>query len=203
MINILDFCKNLFVKPKEEKPNILQGPNASDYVMISDIAEKIIETARKYVGVKESGGNNQGPVVNEFQKAVDGKAMGEPWCACFVAYVTNEVCEFYGVKNPLHKTEHCQTLYSSTLDRYKRRHASEGTIFIKKSRVNLNGHTGFNTNGGTIEGNTNDGTSRDGDGVYEKLKPIADDSRMFVRGHIDLPQMIFDEIKKKPKGKLG
>jgi hypothetical protein len=155
-----------------------------------------------YVGVKEIGGQNKGPVVERFQKAVDGIAMGEPWCVSFVYYVANEVCRYYQVSNPLFKSEHCQTFYEYTPDKYKRRNPDPGTIFIKKNRMNMKGHAGINTLRGTIEGNTNDGDSREGDGVYEKDNPLTDSETMFVRGHVDLPQMIFDEIKKKPRGLL-
>lgn len=175
----------------------------SESLIIAGIANKIVETARKYVGIKETGGNNQGELIQKFQKAVDGVAQGEPYCLGFCQFVANEVCEHYEVTNPLFKTEHCQTLFDKTQPIYRRAIASEGTIFIKKNRTSMNGHAGINTNGGTIEGNTNDGTSRDGDGVYEKFSPIADDRTKFVRGNIDLPRMIYDQIKTKQRGKAG
>ena len=40
----------------------------------------LVELAQEFVGVKESGGNNRGPLIEDFQRMVDGKAQGEPWC---------------------------------------------------------------------------------------------------------------------------
>ena len=43
----------------------------------------LVWSARLWVGMTEVGGNNRGQVVERFQRAVDGKASGEPWCAAF------------------------------------------------------------------------------------------------------------------------
>ncbi len=40
----------------------------------------LVEVATKYIGIKESTNHNDGPEVEMFQKAVDGKAQGESWC---------------------------------------------------------------------------------------------------------------------------
>ena len=40
----------------------------------------LIEVATKYIGIKEATNHNDGPEVEMFQKAVDGKAQGESWC---------------------------------------------------------------------------------------------------------------------------
>jgi hypothetical protein len=42
--------------------------------------ERLIEIVTHEVGVKESGGDNHGPRVEEYQKAVDNIAQGESWC---------------------------------------------------------------------------------------------------------------------------
>jgi len=42
--------------------------------------ERLIEIVTREVGVKESGGDNRGPRVEEYQKAVDNLARGESWC---------------------------------------------------------------------------------------------------------------------------
>ena len=39
-----------------------------------------VDIALKYVGVHEATGHNDGAQVEEFQRAVDGKAQGESWC---------------------------------------------------------------------------------------------------------------------------
>lgn len=69
--------------------------------------------AEACVGVHESGGNNQGPMVELFQKTI-GRAEGEPWCMAFV-----QSCLAYaelktGKKSPVYPTEHCRTCWVST-----------------------------------------------------------------------------------------
>ena len=42
--------------------------------------------AELHIGIREVGGENQGQMVKRFQRSLDGKAVGEPWCAAFVCY---------------------------------------------------------------------------------------------------------------------
>jgi hypothetical protein len=48
--------------------------------MSEDLHQSLIEVATKYIGIKEATNHNDGPEVEMFQKAVDGKANGESWC---------------------------------------------------------------------------------------------------------------------------
>jgi CHAP domain len=161
------------------------------------IAQLIVEEAKKYVGVTEHGGENRGPEVERFQRAVDGKARGEPWCMAFVQFVTGEVCRRLGVRNPLPQSEHCLTVFYSTVSAYRSEKGSPGFVAIWQHGKTSAGHTGFVTEPGvvyfrTIEGNTNSAGSREGDGVYEKKRLMLSGARLSLRGFIDLPQLIFD-----------
>ena len=198
MIKIPQFIKNLknlIKKPHEP----LRTENRE--LTVQDIQRAIIETARLYVGIKEQG-HNKGKIIEEFQKAVDGRAMGEPYCLGFVQYVVNEVCRQFGLTNPLYQTEHCQTLFNGTLQNYKTTSANCGHIFIMKSHNSNSGHAGFCVNAGntyfaTIEGNTNPDGSREGDGVYEKIRHMGGTKTMNIRGFIDLSKMIYNEKQKQ------
>jgi len=53
----------------------------------------LVEEALKWVGTMEKGGDNKGPEVEEFQKAVDGKAQKEPWCMAYVQFCIKKVEE--------------------------------------------------------------------------------------------------------------
>jgi hypothetical protein len=47
----------------------------------------LVEFAKKYVGTKEDPKkDNSGELIVLFQKAVDGKAQGEPWCMAFTQF---------------------------------------------------------------------------------------------------------------------
>lgn len=167
--------------------------------VLLEIEDLLITEAMKWVGIREHGGANKGNEVEMFQKAVDGKAQGEPWCLAFVQFVVGQVCKNYDILNPLVRTEHCQTLYNRTDKRYLRKDPERGFIFILKSKTSSSGHTGFCLNRGsafeTVEGNTNASGSREGDGVYVKTRVVAGTPTMDMRGFIDVPAMIYDRIK--------
>ncbi len=167
---------------------------------LQEIEDRLITEAMKWVGIRESGGANKGKEVEAFQRAVDGKAQGEPWCLAFAQFVVSQVCESYGISNPLFATEHCQSFYNNTAKRYLRKLPERGFIFIMKFRTGQTGHAGFCLNRErefeTIEGNTNIIGSREGDGVYVKTRFLEGTASMSMRGFIDVPMMIYDELSK-------
>ena len=74
------------------------------------LARLLIFEARRWVGMTEIGGNNRGQVVEMFQRAVDGKASGEPWCAAFVFFCVGMVESMAAALgwvecSPLHRSE--------------------------------------------------------------------------------------------------
>jgi hypothetical protein len=140
---------------------------------------------------------NGGPQVEWYQKTVDGKAQREPWCLAFIQTMAFEISAQYNLKNPLFPTEHCLTLWNKTPQKYKSMLPSLGSVFIQQYIGTTNGHTGvvieFNKEYfKTIEGNTNKDGSREGDGVYEKIRFYTDTTKVKKKGFIDLPQMILD-----------
>ena len=171
----------------------------------NDIASMLISRANSQVGVRESGDNNKGKEVEEFQKVVDGKAQGEAWCMAFMQWVSKKTCDQLNVKNPLYPTEHCYTLWNNTPEKYRLSKPKKGAVMIQvtKTKGKYNGHTGICTGGfhadgknfSTIEGNTNGAGSSEGDGVYKKTRSIDGSSSMTVKGFVDLPRMIEDLMK--------
>ena len=166
---------------------------------LREIQEAIISTAENYLGVREEGANS-GYLVEKFQKATDGKAEKEPWCMCFVQYVSLEVCDLYGIKPVLYPSEHVQTVYVKTPAKYRSNKPGPGKIMIMRKRtVQWQGHTGIELDEGcmsfgTIEGNTNSAGGREGDGVYKKKRFTKGNAIFEMRGHIDFPQMVYDRI---------
>lgn len=133
----------------------------------SNLRQRVIDTALSQVGVREATGHNDGVAVEKYLK-VCGLGKGYAWCAAFVSwiYYVNQVTTF--------KTAWAPGWFPS-------------------SRVNKPGVTpqpgdvgGLWMNGRishvffiyqwsekvtkTIEGNTNEAGSREGDGVYVKRR---------------------------------
>ena len=137
--------------------------------------------AKNFVGAIESKPNG-GPLVERFQKAVDGSAVGEPWCVGFVQYCANAVDDLStllnggGFSHGLFKTEWTIDLYAKSEHKFK--DAAVGRIAVWRHTINTNrGHCGIVTDVigddvHTVEGNTSSsaGNQRDGDGVWQKTR---------------------------------
>ena len=55
-----------------------------------DALEKLVKIALSQVGVKEVGGNNNGPEIRKYQSATNLKPASWPWCAALTSWVTRE-----------------------------------------------------------------------------------------------------------------
>lgn len=145
-----------------------------------DAKHRVVETARKYLGVRESRWNSS-RLIDNWLRAV-GLGPGYAWCAAFVSAVLSES----GVQSMPKKGRAAVRNW----DAWAR--AERRTIPIERVHVGdiywwLNGdgtgHMGIveelpeRTSDGTwlvhtIEGNTNLGGSREGDGVYRKTRRV-------------------------------
>ena len=127
------------------------------------------------VGVRELTGNNDGPDVLKYQKAA-GLTSGYSWCACFVLWCFKQA----DIKTPI--TAWSPTCHNKNnivmMNGTYRKELRRGDVFTlyfpKMKRI---GHTGFvrrkfgSNSVETVEGNTNSAGSREGDGVYVKIRP--------------------------------
>lgn len=133
------------------------------------------QTYLSQVGVRELTGRNDGREV-EMYLAQTGFGPGAPWCAAFVAW-TFAQC---GVDNP--NSAWSPSYFSARTTIYRSGEYLKGLIpqkgdvfgiwFNNLGRV---AHVGFIHSWGeswvtTVEGNTNDHGSREGDGVYLKRR---------------------------------
>jgi cell wall-associated NlpC family hydrolase len=134
----------------------------------------IIEKAQAEVGVREATGKNDGTKVEAYLKTT-GLGKGYAWCAAFVNYVLKGC----GIKTP--DTAWSPSWFPQSKLIYKKgsvnkREWQPGDVFgIYFQNLKRIGHVGLIKKRGsrmvaTIEGNTNDALSRDGDGVYEKWR---------------------------------
>lgn len=143
------------------------------------IAIQALWVALSQNGVREQE-NNKGPAVNAFLASV-GLSPGYSWCMAFVYWCFQHAAAVVGVMNPLVRTggcmrqwnecpdnSHCQRIYKDPIP---------GDIFIMDLGGGA-GHTGIVREVQedeilTIEGNTNDNGSANGDGVYSRRRKKA------------------------------
>lgn len=146
----------------------------------NSLLRAVVNIADTQVGVMEQPpGSNNGLEVNMYQDSAD-VPHGLPWCMAFVYWCFDKACSDLGRSNPLVKT-------GGVLDHWNRATCKKiladdavndpslikpGQIFIM-SFGSGTGHTGIieKVEGGfltTIEGNSNDGGSREGTGVFRR-----------------------------------
>lgn len=141
--------------PKADANTSLQG---------IELRKQVIDTALSQIGVRELSGKNDGVAVEKYLK-VCGLGKGYAWCAAFISWVykVNKVTEF-------------KTAWAPGWFPKKRitNNPLPGDVFgiWINNRI---GHVGLVYLWGdkvvrTIEGNTNEAGSREGDGVYEKRR---------------------------------
>lgn len=161
----------------DDPPADYQAPR--EEVILSKVTVQTLrDTCRivylSQVGVREATGHNDGPEVEKYLKAT-GLGKGYSWCASFVRWTFDQA----GV--PTNITAYSPTAHNSiSIIWFQDKQVDEvapADVFtlwyLAKNRI---AHTGFiDSDGGngmveTVEGNTNGGGSRDGDGVYKRKR---------------------------------
>lgn len=150
------------------------------------------------VGIREEGGNNKGPIVQEFQKTCDGLASKEAWCMAYVQTIIAYVEVTLGVTSPIPVSEHCMTVFSKTSVKYKvKKIPAPGAICIWNYVPGVSGHTGIldqyrvdAKKMNLYEGNTTSGLTakgvieRDGGGVYYTERSTVGSKKMVIKGFL-------------------
>lgn len=148
------------------------------------IAQRMVELAKREVGVEEINGTNCGPRVNEYKAAtwLDPEKSW-PWCAAFICWLVREACkgEKYTFKLP-------QTAGAWDFENWSR--AQDMSVKTKKPHagdikagdivVFTFSHIGLAISDAdefgyvlTVEGNTDSSGSREGGGVFQKRRKIS------------------------------
>lgn len=155
------------------------GYSASEWAtfLIPERALLLAAHAADTLRVRESG-RNSGPHIDQYLAAC-GLRPGAPWCAAFVTYQLLQAGAERG-QLPRNSASVCHWVHGSrfrvTADPAQ---ARRGDLFAWCDRAAWRGHIGFivrmrRTARGwlaeTIEGNTNDAGSREGDGVYRRQR---------------------------------
>lgn len=151
----------------------------------------IAAIAAEYVGLRETS-TNRGPHLEEFWRATgypDGAENREPWCSAFVTFCVKEADRrsadinlrvppfFPGAAQWVPWAQKPETgclVFTSVHGDIK---PQAGDIVVFLPHISHVGIVAQDYDGrgvvATIEGNTNAGGSREGDGVFQKLRSIA------------------------------
>jgi hypothetical protein len=151
------------------------------------LALEAVKVAALQIGVRETS-RNSGPEVDAYLELVR-LPPGFAWCAAFVYWCFNVAAANLHALNPCPRTAGALKLYALA-PREARLKASDepepGDVFVIDHGHGL-GHVGFveevNDDGTmtTIEGNTNGGGGREGDGVYRRSRRRDEITRGYVR----------------------
>ena len=152
------------------------------------LASKIVELARREIGVEEIDGTNCGPRVNEYKAATNLPPAEEwPWCAAFVCWLVREAMESLGIqetatfKRPRTASAWGFEAWSLKQDNTTQtRKPARNDIQPGDIVIFTFSHIGIATSSPdregyftTCEGNTDGEGSREGGAVLEKRRPIS------------------------------
>lgn len=139
---------------------------------MTPLATRVLECAAAEVGVREHS-RNRGPEIDGYNREIGhDPERRDPWCAIFVSAMVRRACAALGVQVPIHLTAGCWTLDERAPAAMRTTTPAPGAIFLLQGHR----HTGFvvrelpDSRWETIEGNTNDGGSPEGDGVYRRTR---------------------------------
>lgn len=147
------------------------------------------------VGIRESGGNNNGPLVRLIQETV-GTAVREPWCMSFIQTCIAYVEIKLGIKSPIAVSELVTYVWEYTPKSQRVKFLpARGAIPCWRYKGTSKGHTGavVEVEDNTflcVEGNTNSGMNskekivREGGGVYLKRRSLQSDREMELLGFL-------------------
>ncbi len=142
----------------------------------NEIRGKLIHSLESQLNVRETA-PNKGYMVDRYLQSV-GVKVPAPWCAAFVSYNLQQ----YGVPNPKSAWSPDYAQANDVIYKAKKHTAQPlagDVVTFYYPNLKRVGHVGFycqmDKSGYiiTIEGNTNGGGSREGDGVYKKKREFS------------------------------
>lgn len=166
------------------------------------LADLIIAECMQDVGKTESQGANRSALIDAICKFF-GLPMGQPYCIGGILYRVDQVLKKHNLKNPLVMTMSTQSFWNGTASKYKvvkGSLAKRGMIGIQRQRTNkAKGHAYLmladevkSKVQQTLEYNTNNAGSREGDGVWIRTRTQEGTTGLEYLGSVDIVQMIAD-----------
>lgn len=147
------------------------------------LANKIVEIARSQIGVEEVGSTNCGPQVDTYKAATHLPPHESwPWCAAFVCWVVRQAMgrDAFTFKRPTTAGAWDMENWSRAQDDSTNTKKPAGADIQPGDIVIFNfSHIGIATSepyGGkvsTVEGNTDAEGSREGGGVFAKVRKLS------------------------------
>ena len=155
---------------------------------------ELLTAARATVGTVEEGGKNRGHQIDGWNRDV-GAALGSPWCAAWVYGMHKVAAASLGIVNECPRTAGALKLWHLAPERARRPIAAPGDVFVLDTGDPGGfGHVGIVETVApdgltitTIEGNTNEAGSREGNAVarHERWRP-TDGKRGRLVGYLSL-----------------
>lgn len=146
-------------------------------------AERLVELAKKEVGVEEVNGTNCGPRVNEYKSATTLNAkQGWPWCAAFICWLFKEAMKEYSYtfNRPTTASAWGFEAWASKQNskvQLKKPHNDDikpgDIVMFTFSHIGLAISKPMNGYVDTIEGNTDGQGSREGGAVLKKKRKLS------------------------------
>ncbi|TSE01325.1 CHAP domain-containing protein, partial [Aquimarina algiphila] len=148
----------------------------TQYSSISEeeLRQCVKELYDSQVGVREVGGENRGVSVEMYLESV-GLGRSLAWCAAFVSWCYQHA-RVEAPKSGWVPSYALQRKRIYQRGKFQKQKPQSGDVFmIWYHKLNRPAHIGFVDHWGdkwviTVEGNTNDNGSREGDGVYRKRR---------------------------------
>ena len=183
---------------KNSKPELPEEKKMPNKV---NALESLVQIALSQVGVKESGGNNNGPEVRKYQEATSLKPASWPWCAALTSWVIREwlkkpeTTQWLGLKTMTPEQWRPKTAAAFGYIAWAKDRPATTKVLSNRSKPQIGdivifdfSHIGIVVKVGEknfqcVEGNTNGKGTRDsksGDGVWLKTR-TASLVRSYVR----------------------
>lgn len=161
----------------------------------------LVNIALSYRGVTEEGGDNQGDMVEMFQRAVDGVNSGEPWCMAFIQHCIKRAERLTNRRSNIFRSESVVETWKRSPLAMRRTTPGTGYVMLWQKGLTAQGHAGIIcalkiaapgpvvTGVVTVEGNTSprrgDFIEREGDGVHEKDRTLTKMGQFNLLGYLD------------------
>lgn len=166
------------------KPNWVTATTAEKWAAMS-LGERALHAAASCVGIRETG-RNRGQQIDKWNRAA-GAPLGSAWCASFVTGMATAAGCRRLPKFPARVRSWADPAFG--LDRHSEPKRERLFYWLNPNKT---GHIGFVTRVlpfgffATIEGNTDDAGSREGDGVRRRVRSVKALKRHDDWGFLDL-----------------
>lgn len=160
-----------------------------------DFRDALLDAARDTVGTRETS-TNSGPEIDQWLEYVY-QPPGKPWCQAWVCSMHRIAAVHCDVPNPCPRTAGALRLWELADRRARVEHPFPGCVFVLDTGERGGaGHVGIveatapNGTITTIEGNTNEAGSREGNAVARHTWIPKNGARGVLIGYLNLSELV-------------